>query len=324
MISSIEQYLAELKKELAGSDRATVQDALSDAEEYLRTALDGAVKDKARLSEAEALAPIIERYGQPAEVAAAYKEIEKRTPPTFGRPPAKPVLAASPVPPKSSAAPVPPPPPAAAVPDTRNFFAKFFGVFAEGRTWGAFFYLMLAMFTGIVYFTWAVTGLSVSAGLIVVIIGVPILFLFMMSFRGIALLEGRLVEALLGVRMPRRPLFTRKDLGFWGKVKNLFLDGYTWTALIYMVIQMVLGIIYFSVFISLIAASLWLVFYPFFSLATGMPAFVDGNWGYFFPGWLIPFSVIGGVLLLTATMHLIKYTGKMHGAWAKLMLVRES
>ncbi len=325
MISSIEQYLAELKKEMTGSDRATVQDALSDAEEYLRTALDGAVKDKAHLSEAEALAPIIERYGQPSEVAAAYKEIEKRTPPTFGRAPAKPFVTAAPV---SSKPPVTPVPPsastAAAVPDTRNIFVKFFGVFAEGRTWGAFFYLMLAMFTGIVYFTWAVTGLSVSAGLIVIIIGVPILFLFMMSFRGIALLEGRLVEALLGVRMPRRPLFTRQDLGFWGKVKNLFLDGYTWTALIYMIVQMFLGIIYFSVFISLFAVSLWLAVYPIFGLATNSPAFVIGDYGYFFSGWVVPLGIIGGVLLLTATMHLIKYTGKMHGAWAKIMLVRES
>ena len=42
MINSVEQYLAELKQELAGSDRATTQDALSDAEEYLRTALSSA------------------------------------------------------------------------------------------------------------------------------------------------------------------------------------------------------------------------------------------------------------------------------------------
>ena len=328
MISSIEQYLAELKKEMAGSDRATVQDALSDAEEYLRTALDGAINDKAHLSEAETLAPIIERYGQPAEVAAAYKEIEKRTPPTFGRSTPKPVVTAAPVPstpPVAPAAPLPPSPPAVpAVPDTRNFFAKFFGVFAEGRTWGAFFYLMLAMFTGIVYFTWAVTGLSVSFGLIILIIGIPILFLFMLSFRGIALLEGRLVEALLGVRMPRRPLFTRKDIGFWGKVKNLFFDGYTWTAVVYMVIQMFLGIIYFSVFITLFATSLGLVAYPIAATATNSPVFIIGDYGYFFSGWIIPAGIVLGVLLLTATLHLVKYTGKFHGAWAKLMLVRES
>lgn len=319
MITSIEEYLAELKKELAGSDRATVQDALSDAEEYLRTALGNAGNDIAHKSIAETLAPIIERYGQPVEVAAAYKEIEKRTPPAFSRrvyneaKQAAPVLPADPMPPAA----------AIAIPDNRNIFAKFFGVFAEGRTWGAFFYLMLAMFLGIVYFTWAVTGLSVSFGLIILIIGLPILFLFLLSVRGIGLLEGRLVEALLGVRMPRRPTFTRKDVGFWQQIKNMFLDRYTWTALVYMLIQMVLGIIYFNVFIALISASLWLVLQPIFGLALDVPSFVIGNYRYYTSGWVLPFSIIGGVVLLTATMHLVKLTGKMHGAWAKLMLVHD-
>jgi len=318
MINSIEEYLKELKKELAGSDRATVQDALSDAEEYLRTALDSAVSDIAHKSQAEALAPIIERYGQPAEVAAAYKEIEKRTPPAFGRRVlngVKPVVPAAPV------LPLPPPPPP--LPDTRNIFAKFFGVFGEARTWGAFFYLMLSMFLGIAYFTWTMAGFWTSFGLIFcLLIGVPLMFLFLLSIRGIGLLEGRMVEALLGVRMPHRPQFTRKDIGFWQKIKNILADRYTWTALVYMFLQMFLGIIYFSVFISLIAASLWLVFQPIFGLALDVPSFVIGNYGYYTSAWLLPFSVVGGVLLLTATMHLVKLAGKIHGGWARLMLVR--
>jgi hypothetical protein len=327
MINSIEEYLAELRKELSGSDRATVQDALSDAEEYLRTALDGAVSDKAHKTEAETLAPIIERYGQPAEVAAAYRDLEKRTSPAFGR---REMNVVKPI------APIPPPPPAAArpliptpaeatasAPDNRNIFVKFFGVFAEARTWGAFFYLMLAMFTGIVYFTWAVTGISVSAGLIVLVVGLPIFFLFLLSVRGIALLEGRLVEALLGVRMPHRPLFTRQDIGFWKKMRNLFTDGHTWTAMVYMLLQMVLGTVYFSVFVTLLVVSFWLVVQPIVGLAADVPVFVIGDYGYYTPAWMLPFSMIGGVLLLTATMHLVKIIGKAHGAWAKLMLVRE-
>ncbi|GAJ23300.1 unnamed protein product, partial [marine sediment metagenome] len=39
--------MAELKKELSGCDRATIQDALSDAEEYLRTALSSAMANDA-------------------------------------------------------------------------------------------------------------------------------------------------------------------------------------------------------------------------------------------------------------------------------------
>ena len=100
MINSIEQYLSELKQELAGSDRATVQDALSDAEEYLRTALANAAKDDAPINEADALAQIIEKYGTPKEIAAAYKDIESRTPPAFNRPkPEEIKIPAAPAPP---------------------------------------------------------------------------------------------------------------------------------------------------------------------------------------------------------------------------------
>ena len=62
---------------------------------------------------------------------------------------------------------------------------------------------------------------------------------------------------------------------------------------------------------------------PILELVWGIPTFVIGDYGYFTPGWLMPFAVIGGILLLFATMHLAKYMGKMHGIMAKSMLVRE-
>ena len=62
MIQSIDNYLSQLKKELSGCDRATIQDALSDAEEYLRTALSSAMANDATTSEADALCQIIEKY----------------------------------------------------------------------------------------------------------------------------------------------------------------------------------------------------------------------------------------------------------------------
>ncbi len=312
MINSIEEYLSELKQELAGSDRATVQDALADAEEYLRTALDSAMKGNSPVAEPDALAQIIEKYGQPKEIAAAYKAVESRTPSAFSRPAQK-----------EAKAPISPPVAAPAVPDTRPWYARFFGVFAEARAWGALFYLLFTLGTGIVYFTWAVTGLSISGGLLVLIVGLPILGLFLLSARGIALLEGRLIEALTGVRMPRRPLFTRKDIGWWQKFKNLLTERQTWTAVLYMILQMPLGIIYFTVFIALIAFAGALIFKPITELVWGMPSFIIGNYGYYTPVWLMPFAVIGGVLLLFAIMHLAKYVGKLHAMMAKTMLVRE-
>ncbi|MBN1176971.1 MAG: sensor domain-containing protein [Dehalococcoidales bacterium] len=312
MNNGIEKYLSELKKELAGSDRATIQDALSDAEEHLRTGLDSALEADPRTSPADALAAVVEKYGSPTEVAAAYKEIESRTPPAFTRPAYK---EKEPDEVKEVAV--------AAPPDTRPFYLKFFGIFADIRAWGALLYLIFALGTGIIYFTWAVTGLSLSAGLLVLIIGVLVAGLFLLSVRGVALVEGRIVEALLGVRMPRRPLFSRSDIGWWQKIKNMLISRHTWTAIVYMVLQMPLGIIYFTVTVTLVSLSLWGIVLPITQFGFNIPISVNYDAYYYLAGWVMPFTVIGGILLLTATMHLVKAAGKLHAGWAKVMLVRE-
>jgi uncharacterized membrane protein len=312
MNNGIEKYLSELKKALSGSDRATIQDALSDAEEHLRTALNSATEAHPDIQESEALADIVVKYGAPGEVAAAYKEIESRTPAAFTRPAYK-----------ESEIVVEPEAVQPAVVDTRPLYAKFFGIFADIRAWGALLYLIFALGTGIIYFTWAVTGLSLSVGLIVLIIGILIAGFFLLSVRGVALVEGRIVEALLGVRMPRRPLFSRKDIGWWQKIKGMLTSRHTWTAIVYMILQMPLGIIYFTVIIILIALSLWGIAIPILQLGFNIPVSQQLDTYYYLARWMMPVTVIGGILLLTATMHLAKAAGRLHGNWAKAMLVRE-
>jgi len=167
MIQSIDDYLSQLKKELSGCDRATIQDALSDAEEYLRTALNSVTSNDATTSEADALSQIIERYGMPEEVATAYREIEHRITPALAQP-------SYPDEPEETYK----------EKDERPFFGRFFGVFADFRAWGAFLYLLFSLATGILYFTWVVTGISLSAGLLVLIIGLPFTGLFILSESG--------------------------------------------------------------------------------------------------------------------------------------------
>lgn len=294
MIKSIDEYLVLLKKELRGSDPAIIQDALSDSEEHLRIALDNVTAANPGTSETEALQPIIEKYGSPAEVAAAFMEIEARTPAGFARP---------------------------AQQQRRSFMSRFFGVVADPRAWGAFLYMLFSLATGIIYFTWAVTGMSLSAGLLVLIIGLPFVGLFLLSVRGIAFVEGRIVEALLGVRMPRRSLFSDQNLGLWGRFKSLISEKRTWMALAYMMLQLPIGIIYFTVAIVLIAVSLGFIAQPVLQLVFNLPMAQIDDIGYYTPGVLMPLVVLGGILLLIGTMHLVKSVGRMHGALAKAMLV---
>ena len=291
MIKSIEEYLRQLKKELAGCDRATIQDALSDAGEYLRNTLE----TRPDLAEADALPTIIKKYGTPDEVAAAYREIESRVPTTLA-------------PVRNSGG--------------KSFISRFFGVFADPKAWGALFYLLFfAFFSGIVYFTWAVTGISLSLGLIVLIIGLPFLGLFVLSVQGIALIEGRVVEALLGVRMPRRPIFPGKKQGWWGRFKTLISQKHTWLSIFYMILQFPLGIIYFTVLITLIASSLWGIALPILEQGFDIHPMLINSVQYYMPVWLMPLTVIGGILLIILTMHLVKVLGRMHGALAKALLV---
>ncbi len=87
-------------------------------------------------------------------------------------------------------------------PDSRNF--GFFNVISDPRTYGALLYMLVSLATGIFYFTWTITGIALSLGFAILIIGIPFALLFIGSVRVLALVEGRIVEGLLGVRMPRR------------------------------------------------------------------------------------------------------------------------
>jgi hypothetical protein len=90
-----------------------------------------------------------------------------------------------------------------------------------------------------------------------------------------------------------------------------------------MILQMPLGIIYFTVIITLIALSLWGIAIPILQLGFNIPVGQNYDVYYYLAGWLMPFTVIGGILLLTVTMHLVKAAGRLHGNLAKVMLVRE-
>ena len=302
MIQSIEQYLSLVRKELSGCDRATVQDALSDTEEHLSMALERAILDG--IPESDALAQVIEKYGMPEEVAKAYREIENRMVPALSSPSYAEETEGI------------------AEKGERSPFRRFFGIFADSRAWGSFLYLLLSLVTGIVYFTWAVAGISLSAGLMVLIIGLPFAGLFLLSVRGIGLVEGLIVEALLGVRMPRRPLFYRKDTGWWEGFKQLVSAKHTWLSLAYMILQLPLGIIHFVVLVTLVSVSLYGLALPILQLGFDLTAIHVNGVSYYLDAWMLPLAMIAGVLLATLTMHLAKDLGRRHGALAKAMLVK--
>lgn len=290
---SIDQYLRQLREALSGADAALIQDALYDAEEYLRAEV-AAHPDK---SESDVLELIASTYGAPEEVAAAYRDTEIK------------VSAAMATPRK--------------IPRTGT--GAFFGVFLDPRAYTSLFFMFLSLVTGILYFTFAVVGLSVSAGFSVLIIGVPFFLAFLAVSRVLSLAEGRLIEAISGERMPRRPVYRSRAAGFLASVAEMLKDRHTWSTLAYFILMLPLGIIYFVLAIVGFSLGLSLFAVPFLSLGIYFGLFGDsgiaispvwlGAW------WIAPWIACVGALILTGLMHLARGVGKMHAAFAKALLV---
>jgi uncharacterized membrane protein len=303
--SSIPEYLEQLRRSLAGADTALIQDALYDAEDYLRSEL----AENPGKSEAEVIAAVASSYGAPDEVAEIYRDTEVRVQTALRAPP----------PPKSKSLP-----------------GRFFGVVVDPRTYASLFYMVLSMATGIFYFTWVTTGVSLSLGLSILIIGIPFAILFFASIRVLSLVEGRIVEVMLGERMPRRPLYSDRDKPWMQKIKEMFTDPRSWSTMMYMVLMMPLGILYFTIAITGLTTSVAFIVAPvavwlgFAELRTDF----DNGWLYInqFDGVvstsyghaLLPLLFVAGILLLFVMLHIARGIGYVHGQFAKHLLVKSA
>jgi uncharacterized membrane protein len=297
---SIDEYLKQLRDALSGEDPALIQDALYDAEEYLRAEI-AANPGK---SEADVLELIASTYGAPDEVATAYRDTEA----------------------KVKAALQPPQPRRAESPDKTR---RFFSVFSDSRAYTSLFYMLLSLATGIVYFTFVVTGVSLSFGLALLIIGLPFFLIFIGMARVISLGEGRLLEAVTGERMPRRPVHPGPKLTFFARIGAMLTDSRTWTTLAYFLLMMPLGIVYFVIATVGLSLGVSFIVGPVLEALRRMGVFGDAWGAQSFnvePHWLNnPVSfvllMIAGVLILTVVLHLARGIGRIHVRLAKSLLV---
>ncbi|MGA9423106.1 MAG: sensor domain-containing protein [Rhodanobacteraceae bacterium] len=296
---TIEEYLQLLRAALRGADEALIQDALYDAEDHLRSEF----ADHPDIAEADLLSKIATSYGAPDEVADIYRDQEI----------------------KVARALRPPPPPA-----RKSTMGRFFGVGADARAYAAMFYMLLALPTGIFYFVWTVVGISLSLGTMILIIGLPLAALFIGTLRMLSLIEGRIVEVMLGERMPRRPLYSESDQPLLRRIGAMFTDPRTWSTMFYMLLRLPLGIAYFVIAVVGTVVPVAFVVAPVAHLLWGVGVIrIDDNTVFASTSyWNVPPIVIEpllfvlGVLLLFATLHLARGIGRFQGALAKHLLVR--
>lgn len=292
---SVRGYLAELRKALKGAPKGLISDALADCEEHLNME----IAQNPTLDEAEVMAQVIETYGSPQEIAEEYRDMEATISTPFPKQPES----------------------------STGHHGGFFGVISDPRTYGALLYMLLSLITGVFYFSWTVVGLSISLSTSILIFGIFIALLFIASIRMLSHVEGRIVEGLLGVRMPRRlPQTTPSDEKIWTQIKEAFSDVRTWTSLAYLLLMLPLGVVYFVLSVVGMALSLGVTGASIYSLFTneshiqadGVP-WLD-HLVHTAPG-LILLAIIG-CLLFFVVLHMARAVGWMHGKIAETLLVR--
>jgi uncharacterized membrane protein len=287
---TINEYLKQLKRALQGADKALIQDALYDAEEYLRNEL----RDHPDKTEAELLANIATTYGAPAEVADAYRQTEKTVQAALRTPRRR---------------------------ERTSVLGRFFGVVGNPMTWTAMLYLLLGLPVGVFLFTWAVTGLSLSVGFSILIIGLPFFLLFLASVRLLGFVEGRLVEALLGVRMPRRPVHPGESKSYFRRIMDMLKDGRTWSTIFYMLLKLPVGIASFVIVICGVTVPVSLVLSPIMQYGFDESG-IWFNGPVYLPWYAEGGLVIAGILLFVAMMHVYRWLGCAQAWLARVLLVK--
>ncbi|MEU0046447.1 sensor histidine kinase [Streptomyces werraensis] len=132
----------------------------------------------------------------------------------------------------------------------------------EGRAWRELAYVLLSLPISILMFTYAVTMVSLGAGLLVTFLGVPVLAAALAGCRGIGSVERARARGLLGLNVGEPEPLRLKRQGFMGWVGAVLKSGTSWRALLYSVLQLPWAVLSFTVTVTVWSLGWSLLTYP--------------------------------------------------------------
>src|SRR5829696_9204727 len=150
---------------------------------------------------------------------------------------------------------------------------RLVGPIFDARTYGRILYMLLALPLGLAEFTFLVTAISFGFGTAITLIGIPILIGTVWAWRWLAQLERRVIGRLVGIEIPSpyRPDPARGR--WWHRVAARLSDPATWKDLAFLLLQLPLGILSFSITVAVLGFGLRLLFAPAY-----YEPLADGDW----------------------------------------------
>jgi signal transduction histidine kinase len=185
----------------------------------------------------------------------------------------------------------------------------FFTALFTRRTWAELLYALVGLPQGVFGFVFVVVTVSVSGGLMVTFIGLPLLAASGLVSRWLGWQWREGVNAFLGWQIAAPPRF-RAGPGLFGWIGSCLKDGTAWRARLYLLLKLPLGIASFVVAVTCYAYGLGALSYGIWY--RWLPCNTDDQggchhaaqlWNNYFidtPGRITLFALVGLVLLLLA------------------------
>jgi signal transduction histidine kinase len=176
---------------------------------------------------------------------------------------------------------------------------RFLRPLVERRTYAETLDLLLDLAFGVLWFTVFTTGITAGLGMLITLVGLPILTATFVLARAGGSLERRRAHVLLGTEIEdpvRRP---PRGPGLWNTLVAPFRDRTTWKELGYLwLVQPVQSVVNFTVAVNAWAIPLWAITLPIY--AVEWPGAAPDIWnGRRFDTWheVIPVAVAGVIVL---------------------------
>ncbi|MEZ7002450.1 sensor histidine kinase [Streptomyces sp. AD55] len=184
----------------------------------------------------------------------------------------------------------------------------------EGRSWREYGYVLLSLPLGVFFFTYAVTMVSLGAGLLVTFLGVPVLAAGLAGCRMLGAVERARARALLGLRVDEpEPLRARKP-GLMAWMGAVLKSGASWRSLLYAVVQFpwavfsfCVAVTFWSVGWTMFTYPLWFWVFPAYVGQGGIQLFGDGTHQVYLDNpFEITVTAAAGLLITLATPWIVR------------------
>ncbi|MDK9496807.1 sensor domain-containing protein [Streptomyces katrae] len=169
------------------------------------------------------------------------------------------------------------------------------------QTWREFAYLLVGLPLSTLYFSLAVTGVAVGAGLLVTFVGVPVLAGVLAMCRGFGRVERARVRGMLRVPLADPAPVRAAKGGAVARLGALLKNGSAWRHVLYSVVHLPWAVFTFSTALvlwttgwSLLLYPLWFWVFPAFTDLPGLPVLQNDDHTFYLDS---PATVIGAFVI---------------------------